>query len=389
MLDGRLPVRPFFCRAAGRLVIVRGMRLGFFIQPVHPPSRDYRRVLQEDREAILLADRLGYCEAFVGEHLTDRAEPVTSCLTFIASLANEAKRIAFGSAAVTLPSYHPAMVAAHVAMIDHLTDGRFIFGIGPGGLLSDAEMLGNLDLDRNAKTMQAIDMILGIWAGAPPYRLANDHWTASTERTLNREIGQGIVPVPLQKPHPPIVVTSITPHSPGIAAAAARGWDPISSNYVQAHWVATHLPRYLEGLRQAGRPANGSGWRVAKSVFVADDDRAATAYARSEDGPYGFYFRNIMTKLIGNGRPEIFRARPDQPDDRVTLEQSLRTQVIAGGVNSVVDQILAFREEVGDFGTLLYTGHDWADAALARRSMELMAREVMPRVNEALGDVGQ
>ena len=172
------------------------MRLGFFTQPVHPPSRDYRRVLQEDREAILLADRLGYCEAFVGEHVTDRAEPVTSSLMFIASLAHDAKRIAFGSAAVTLPSYHPAMVAAHVAMIDHLTDGRFIFGIGPGGLLSDAEMLGNLDLDRNARTMQSIDMILGIWAGAPPYRLANDYWTASTERTLNREIGQGIVSRP-------------------------------------------------------------------------------------------------------------------------------------------------------------------------------------------------
>ena len=93
-----------------------------------------------------------------------------------------------------------------------------------------------------------------------------------------------------------------------------------------------------------------------------------------------------MTKLIGNGRPELFRARPDQSDDQVTLEQSLQTQVIAGGVNSVVDQILAFREEVGDFGTLLYTGHDWVDPALARRSMELMAHEVMPRVNEALGE---
>lgn len=364
------------------------MRLGFFIQPVHPPSKDYRQVLREDREAILLADSLGYVEAFIGEHLTDRAEPISSNLMFIASLAHEARRIVFGSAAVTLPSYHPAMVAAHVAMIDHLTDGRFIFGIGPGGLLSDAEMIENMDIDRNDKMLQAIDMILAIWAGSPPYNLKNDYWAATTERTLNAEIGQGIVSTPLQKPHPPIVVTSITPHSRGITAAVARGWDVITSNYVQAHWVATHLPRYLEGLEQGGRPVNGSNWRVAKSIFVADDEETARAYGKSPDGPYGFYFRNIMTKLVGNGRPELFRAWPDQPDDQVSLEQSLDTQVIAGTVSSVVDQVLAFREEVGAFGTLLYTGHDWMKPDLDRRSMELMATEVMPRVNEALGETG-
>lgn len=362
------------------------MRLGYFTQPVHPPAKDYRQVLRENREAALLADELGYVEAFFGEHITDRAEPITSNLMFIASLAHEAKRITFGTAAVTLPSYHPAMVAAHVAMIDHMTDGRFIFGIGPGGLLSDAEMFDSMDIDRNAKMLQSIDMIFAIWAGEAPYNLKNDYWAATTERTLNAPIGQGIVSSPLQKPHPPIVVTAVAPHSKGITAAAARGWDPITSNYVQPHWVATHRPKYLEGLEQAGRPVNGSGWRVAKSIFVADDDATARDYGKSPDGPYGFYFRNIMTKLIGNGKPEIFRAWPDQPNDQVTLEQSLSTQVIAGSVNAVVDQVLALREDIGEFGTLLYTGHDWMDSALGRRSMELMATEVMPRVNEALGE---
>jgi alkanesulfonate monooxygenase SsuD/methylene tetrahydromethanopterin reductase-like flavin-dependent oxidoreductase (luciferase family) len=93
-----------------------------------------------------------------------------------------------------------------------------------------------------------------------------------------------------------------------------------------------------------------------------------------------------MTKLVSNGKPELFRAYADQPDDQVTLEQSLETQVIAGSVNSVVDQILAFRQVTGEFGTLLYTGHDWMEPALDRRSLELMATEVMPRVNEALSE---
>jgi alkanesulfonate monooxygenase SsuD/methylene tetrahydromethanopterin reductase-like flavin-dependent oxidoreductase (luciferase family) len=58
--------------------------------------------------------------------------------------------------------------------------------------------------------------------------------------------------------------------------------------------------------------------------------------------------------------------------------------VLAGSVNSVVDQLLAFRELTGDFGTLLYAGHDWVDPVLARRSMELMAEKVMPQVNAAI-----
>lgn len=197
------------------------MRLGYFTQPVHPPAKNYRQVLRENREAVLLADKLGYVEAFFGEHITDRAEPITSNLMFIASLAHDATGITFGSAAVTLPSYHPAMVAGHVAMIDHMTDGRFIFGIGPGGLLSDAEMFENMDVDRNDMMLQSIDMILAIWAGDPPYNLKNDYWVATTERTLNEKIGQGIVSTPLQKPHPPIVVTSITPYSRGSRCYAA------------------------------------------------------------------------------------------------------------------------------------------------------------------------
>jgi alkanesulfonate monooxygenase SsuD/methylene tetrahydromethanopterin reductase-like flavin-dependent oxidoreductase (luciferase family) len=125
---------------------------------------------------------------------------------------------------------------------------------------------------------------------------------------------------------------------------------------------------------------------VAKCIFVAEDQASAEAYARSEDGPYGFYFANLMKKLGGGGRLGLFGTHPDQPEDQITLQQSLDTQVIAGTVESVVDQLLAFRDEIGPFGTLVYTGLDWADKKLAQRSMVLMAEDVMPRVNAALGE---
>ncbi len=365
---------------------IGAMKLGFFTQPVHPITRDYREVLREDQDAVILADELGYVDAFIGEHMTDLAEPITNCLVFIGTLIDKTKQITLGSGVVNLPSYHPVHVAAHIAMIDHLLDGRFIFGIGPGGLPSDVEVFGNMDLDKNEKMVEAIDHILAIWSGEAPYNIEGKYFKTSTERTHYPEIGQGIVPKPLQKPHPPIVFTALAPYSKGITAAAERGWRGISSNYVQPHWIATHLPKFLEGHRNLGQPEDPSQWSIAKSIFVADDETTARNYAKSEDGPYGFYFQNIMRKIERAGRMDLFKAHPDQPDSELSVQHSLDTNVLAGTVDSVVDQILAFREVVGPFGKLMYTGHDWADIPLARRSMELMATEVMPKINNALGE---
>ncbi len=360
------------------------MKLSYFIQPVHPHQKDYRRCLEEDMRSIILADKLGYIEAFVGEHFTDLVEPITSTLMFLARLIPETRNIKLGSGVVNLPVYHPAMLAGQIAMIDHLCDGRFIWGIGPGGQPSDIEAFGNRDIDRNAKMVEVFDQIMEIWWGEAPYDTKGEFFSISTKETYLPEIGQGIAPKPLRKPHPPVVVTAVNPHAQGITLAAERDWHPISCQYVQAHWIATHLPKYLEGLSNAGRPQDPLGWRVAKLIFVADDGATAERYARSTDGPYGHYFFNLMTKLLSRGRHALFATHPDQPDDEVTLEQSLRTQVIAGTVDDVVDQILAMRELIGPFGTLVYTGADWADEALGRRSMELMADQVMPRLNDAL-----
>ena len=80
------------------------MKLATFMMPLHPPERTPSETLPEDREAILLADRLGYAEAYVGEHVTDLAENVTSCLMFLASVAHETKNIVLGTGTINMPN---------------------------------------------------------------------------------------------------------------------------------------------------------------------------------------------------------------------------------------------------------------------------------------------
>jgi alkanesulfonate monooxygenase SsuD/methylene tetrahydromethanopterin reductase-like flavin-dependent oxidoreductase (luciferase family) len=283
-----------------------------------------------------------------------------------------------------MPNGHPAAIAAQVAMLDHMLDGRFIFGISPGGLASDAEVFGNLDADRQAMFLECIDMVLEIWKREAPYNIEGKFWKVSTARTQLTEIGQGIMPKPLQRPHPPIVVTAVAPFSKGVTEAAARGWDPISANFLMPEWVKTHWPRYAEGCARAGRPSDPANWRVAKSIFVADDLTTARAYATGPDSPYRFYYKQLLTKMRKHNRLNLFKPDPNMADSDVTLDMVCDRLVIWGTPDKVADEILAFRDEVGDFGKLLYAGKDWADPALGRRSMVLLAEQVLPQVNAAL-----
>jgi alkanesulfonate monooxygenase SsuD/methylene tetrahydromethanopterin reductase-like flavin-dependent oxidoreductase (luciferase family) len=271
-------------------------------------------------------------------------------------------------------------------MLDTMLEGRFIMGISPGGLMSDAEVFGNLDRDRGAMFLEAIDMILAIWKGEPPYDLAGQFFQVSTRRTMIPEIGQGIIAKPFQRPHPPIVGTAVAPFSKGVTAMAERGWRTISANFLLPRWVATHWPKYAEGRANVGQVANPSEWRIAKSIFVADDDATAKRYGLGPEGPYHFYFKQLIRKLVGGGgRANLFKSDQSMPDSAITPEYAVENLVIAGTVNDVVDQLLAFREETGDFGTLLYACHDWVDLEMGRRSMRLMAEQVMPRLNAAIG----
>src|SRR2546422_6836741 len=171
------------------------MRLGYFTMPLHTLHGDPAVTLQEDREAVILADKLGFHDAFVGEHLTDPEENITNSFIFLATLIGETKAIRLGTGTSSLSHSHPALIAAHAAMFDHLAKGRFIFGISPGTLASDAEALGmSLAMEeRNKLFSEAIDVILAIWARDAPYDIdfPGNRFKVSTAKTQVPAVGRG------------------------------------------------------------------------------------------------------------------------------------------------------------------------------------------------------
>jgi alkanesulfonate monooxygenase SsuD/methylene tetrahydromethanopterin reductase-like flavin-dependent oxidoreductase (luciferase family) len=272
-------------------------------------------------------------------------------------------------------------------MFDHLARGRFIFGVSPGALRSDAEALGLLEEDRNRLFAEAIDVILAIWERDAPYDIdfPGNRFKVSTERTRIPEIHRGELYQPYQKPRPEIVGTVVAPGSKGVIAMGERDFHPLSANFLLSQYLPSHWQNYAAGKRKSGQRAEPADWRVARTIFVADDDRTALRYGREDaNSPYRYYWRMMGKKMRFSNRQIVFKTHPAQDDSELTDDYLVDRLVLCGTVNSVVDQILALREEIGEFGELVYAGMDWVDPALARRSMELMATEVMPRVNRAI-----
>ncbi|MGZ5151216.1 MAG: LLM class flavin-dependent oxidoreductase [Burkholderiales bacterium] len=364
------------------------MRLGYFTMPMHPQHRSPTETLQEDRDAIIFADKLGFYDAFVGEHLTELTENITSSMLFLATLISDTKNIKLATGTSNLSQWHPVMIASHAAMFDHLAKGRFIFGISAGALRCDAEALGTLQENRQQMFVDCIDVILEIWKRDSPYDIdiPGNRYKVTTATQREFSIGRGHLYKPYQQPRPEIVGTVVAPFSKGVIEMGAKDFHPLSANFLLSKWLPSHWANYAQGKARVGEKPDPSDWRIARTIFVADDDATARRYAIEDSAsPYRFYWQQMYTKMKLGGREAVFKNAREQPDSEITEDYILKNLVIHGTVDKVVDEILALREEAGEFGEIVYAGMDYLDPKLARRSMELMATEVMPRVNAAIG----
>ena len=367
------------------------LKLGYFAMPMHPLGRTWAETLQEDRRAVILADSLGFHDAFIGEHLTDRYENITNSLLFLATLIPETSQIKLATGTTNLSHSHPVLVALNSAMFDHLSEGRFILGISPGALPSDAEILGILGEDRNKIFVEAIDVIVEIWKRDPPYDilLEDNRFQVTTAKTLDLEMGIGIAQQPLQRPRPEIVGTVVEPFSKGVIAMGARDFHPLSANFLLPAWLPSHWQNYVVGKESVGQEALATDWRVARTIFVGEDAKQAPNYVKiNPSSPYRFYYTQMLKKMTKLGRLKLFKSSSDQPDSEITVDYLLDRLVICGDPGQVAGEIIALRDEVGDFGELVYAGMDWVDEKLGVHSMELMANEVMPAVNKVIGGKG-
>lgn len=365
---------------------VAPLRYGLFTMPIHPPEKSLSQCIDEDIELAVTCDELGFHDFWVGEHHSSGLENIIMPEIFLARVLAETKTLRVGPAPVCLQYHHPVHVAGRLAFLDHLSKGRLNVCFGPGSIPTDMELFGIKREEVGPRVVESIDMILKLWTSDGPVDLQGEFWNIRLdEQSIMPQFGLGVRPRPLQQPHPPICVPVIGRGSAGLQAAAARGFGLFSHHMIHADVLADQWKSYAEGAAAAGRQACSSDWSVSRNIFVADTTDEARKLIRVNSlGGCIRYILDLSEEIAPQGAA-MWKRSPEQDDADFNMEYFMNDVAIAGDPEEVTRQLLELREQVGPFGTIVPVGHDWDDRDRWKRSLELFAREVVPRFNQAIG----
>jgi alkanesulfonate monooxygenase SsuD/methylene tetrahydromethanopterin reductase-like flavin-dependent oxidoreductase (luciferase family) len=353
------------------------MQLGVFMMPSHPPERDFYSGHMWDLEHLELIDQLGFDEAWIGEHFTSPWEPNPAPDLLIAQALLRTKRLKLAPGAHLLPYHHPTELAHRVAFLDHMAQGRFMFGVGSSGLPSDWKLF-NVDGfagEHRRMTREALDIILRLWDSEEPFEYKGEYWTVNRIGTMLDTLKFHIKPY--QKPYPPIGIAGLTPYSDTLKIAGERGFMPMSLN-INPGYLATHWEAVCEGARRTGRTPHRSDWRVVREVYIADSDDEARD--KAVNGMLGRAYRDYLLPLFGAfAFTELFKHDPAVPDADVTPEYLVDHGWLVGSPKTVTDKLAQMYEDIGGFGCLLVLTFDHVDNRDGwAKSQRLLAEQVMP-----------
>jgi limonene 1,2-monooxygenase len=336
------------------------MRFGLFMAPFHPTGQNPTLALERDLELLEHLDRLGFHEAWIGEHHSGGYEIIASPEVFIAAAAARTKHIRLGSGVNSLPYHNPLMLADRFVLLDHLTRGRAMLGCGPGQLTSDAHMLGiPADLQR-PRMDEALDAIMALLRGET-VTTQTEWFTLQDARLQLKPYSEPNIEVAIAASISPTGARAAGKHGAGllsIAATTKQGFDAIG----------THWKTWNEVAERYGNIADRSLWRLVGPMHLAESKEQARTDVEYGIVPFSKYFTKVL---------------PAGPTRGETAEEIIANVdedgfAVIGTPDDAIAKIQSLVDESGGFGTFLLFGHDWASPAATRRSFELFAQYVMP-----------
>ena len=357
------------------------MDVGIFAMPLHPPGSDMTQTLEDDLEMFVTLDRMGYSEAWIGEHFTAGWENIPAPDLFIANALAKTDRMKFGTGVTCMPNHDPFMIAHRIAQLDHMAKGRLMWGVGSGGFPGDFEVFGfdPRTGEHREMTQAAIELVLQLWDNPKPGRYTSKYWDFTVPEP-DPEIGLGVHVRPYQRPYPPIGVAGVSEKSDTLTMAGAHGWIPMSINLVPTRVLKSHWTAVEQGAREAKKTADRSIWRIAREVYVAE----TTEQARKEalEGTLARDISDYFLRLLPKVRLlDMVKNDTDMADSDVTVEYLVDNVFIVGSPDDVTAKLQRLYDDVGGFGVLLAMAHEWQPREPWERSMKLLVNEVMPRLN--------
>lgn len=336
------------------------LRAGVFIAPFHSADEDPTLALERDFALVEHLDRLGFDEAWIGEHHSGGFEMIAAPDLFIAAAAVRTRRIHLGTGVLSLPYYHPYIIADRIVQLDHQTRGRVMWGVGPGVLPSD-NIAMNVPIERTRDWMEAsLDVIIRLLEG--------ERVTCESEGFSIRDARLQLPPYTSPRPHI-AVASSNTPNGGRLAGKYGLGLlgsafarDSLGFDAIELNWRVAN-----DTAAEYGRTFDRRSWRFMAPFHLAPTREQALAEVKEGYAKWDRY----RYALFPAGGPVV---------GITTLDE-----IHAGGKGAIgtPDDALAVLERLwektGGFGCIILLDHGWADWSATQRSYDLFARYVMPK----------
>jgi limonene 1,2-monooxygenase len=343
---------------------------GAFLAPHHPSGESPTLMFQRDLELAAHLDRLGFDEFWCGEHHSSGWETIASPEMFLAAAGERTHRIMLGTGVVSLPYHHPFNVAQRMVQLDVMTQGRAMFGSGPGALPSDARTHGIDPVLLRDRQDEALGIIIRLLRGEDRFSYECD-WFELHDAQLQI--------LPVQEDMPMTVASSISPSGMQLAGKYGVGVLSIASNStagIQA--LPTQWGFAEEAAAKHGSTIDRADWRVLMAFHLAESQEQAR-----REAVHGLHRWHNEYNVDTLGRPGAVAVE----DPWELLESTVGDGAGAAGTavigtpDEMVAMIRRLQETTGGFGVVLGFAHDWADREATLRSWELFARYVIPELH--------
>jgi limonene 1,2-monooxygenase len=343
------------------------LKFGVFHPPYHmPPGRNAHLLMRRDIEFVQMLDRLGFDEAWIGEHHSCGTETIADPFLFLANVAPQTENINLCTGVVSLPYHNPLWIADRIIMLDHLTRGRAKIGLGPGALTTDAYMIGLDPTTQREALEQDTEVLLRLLAGEI-VSIETDRYTLNEAR----------VQMPLYSDIEIAVAGTASPIGPRIAGQHGLGLLTIGATMAKHVANAPDALAHMWGIfeqraEQFGQVADRDKWRLVGPMHIAETREKAEEQVRFGIDAWFEYFQDVQTATH-------FEVAGKTTDERIAWVRESGVGVI-GTVEDAIEQLDDLVvQSAGGFGAYLFMTHEWANVADTRNSYELFAEYVMGR----------
>lgn len=335
------------------------LKFGIFLAPFHSLKENPTQALERDLQLISDLDDLGYHYAWIGEHHSGGMGIIASPEVFIAQAATQTKHIRFGTGVSSLACHHPLILADRIMQLDHMTRGRVAFGMGPGALPSDAQMMGIDTLKQQDMTQQAIDVLVPLLRGETVSR-KTDWFELDEARLQLQSYSKPSIEMTVASQVSPSGSRTAGIHGLGLLSVGAT--TPGGFNALPVNWEI-----YQRKATEHSHQVNRDGWSLVGPMHIAETRDKAMENVRFGLDEWITYFKEVAALPIA----------PEGEDPAEALVAS--GLAVIGTPDDAIAQIQRLEEQSGGFGTFLQMAHNWAGRTETKRSYELFAAHVAPK----------